>query len=180
MRRMSTVVFPVPAPATTSMGPVTCSMACCCCGSGWMEALGFDFETAIERENIRVANPSLVVRWSSFALSWWVLASGFGERPTTNDQRRLLLQDRSRDSHRRNRRGLRAQNRVAQGRRRPSRIAKRHKFLRLPAAFGAEGQQHGAGIKPNGVFQQKFFFRFRQNDSGACGQGDQIVEFCWP
>jgi len=50
-----------------------------------MDALDFDLETAIEQENTRVANPSLVVRAWSLALSWPPLASGFW--PTANDRR---------------------------------------------------------------------------------------------
>src|SRR5581483_9264242 len=48
MRRMRTVVFPVPAPASTSMGPLTCSIASRCCGSGWNLELEAPLETAIE------------------------------------------------------------------------------------------------------------------------------------
>src|SRR5439155_19552685 len=55
MRRIRTVVFPVPAPARTSIGPGTCSMATCCCGSAWMEELEALLGTAIEEENIRSA-----------------------------------------------------------------------------------------------------------------------------
>ena len=45
MRWVRTVVFPVPAPAMTSMGPVVCSKASFCCGSGVKS--GFCFATAM-------------------------------------------------------------------------------------------------------------------------------------
>src|SRR6267378_2482058 len=50
MRRVRTVVFPVPAPATTSMGPRTCSVASRWRSSGTMVAAReADFEDAIDR-----------------------------------------------------------------------------------------------------------------------------------
>src|SRR6185437_5102651 len=54
IRWMRTVVLPVPAPATTSIGPETCSMACCCCGSGRMRSLEFTLETATDQEHTRL------------------------------------------------------------------------------------------------------------------------------
>lgn len=36
------------------MGPETCSMACCCCGSGRMRSLEFTLETATDQEHTRL------------------------------------------------------------------------------------------------------------------------------
>src|ERR1700688_4234732 len=108
MRRISTVVLPVPAPASTSMGPVTCSMASRCWGSGWSLEVETPLETAIEQENSRVS--CAVIGLLRF------LKNGRGYR------------------HRCNHGCLGAKNCGPQGCRYPASFAKRLELLLLPAA----------------------------------------------
>src|SRR4030095_11078553 len=69
MRRVRTVVLPVPAPATTSIGPQTCSIASRWRSSSTIEARGVDFTDDIVG-SIAEDSVDMPVRIRALQASW--------------------------------------------------------------------------------------------------------------
>src|SRR3954453_22215946 len=157
MRRMRTVVLPVPAPASTSIGPLTCSIASRCCGSGWNLELEAPLETAIEEENSRVGGSGKSGQRLKSRDPWNPTTARLKPCPPA-----VLLQNRCDDCCRRNHRRFRSENRVAQRRRLPRRFTKGCEFLFLPPAFWTKGQQDGLCLPGKYIFKCDLPFHFRQ------------------